>query len=126
MIKHSFSPNDAMNSHLLDFITRTAEAFRMNGDAGIYAGIQPLIIEDAGTWTKWRDYSDEAGYYVTYRCAPLDAEKPEVQAHAAGAEDRWNGIFPRVIASWREVEVSDSPTSRRTLYVHTSTYQIGD
>jgi hypothetical protein len=126
MIKHPFTVREAMNTHLMDFVRKTAEAFRMNGNEGLYAGFQPVILEDAGTFTIQRDWTDETGYYVTFRLAPLDSGKPVVQEHAAASEARWNAMFPGAKKRWREVVDHLDLNTRVTLFVSTGLYSIGD
>lgn len=126
MIRHPFTVRDAMNPHLLSFVKNTAEAFRFNGTTGVYAGIQPFILEDAGTWTEQSDWTDRTGYYVTFRLAPLDATKPDVVEHARLSENRWNAMFPGAKKRWREVEDHLDPNTRVTLFVQTDEYSIGD
>lgn len=126
MIKHPFTVRDAMNPHLLTFVKNTAEAFRFNGTTGIYAGIQPFIIEDAGTWTEQSDWTDRTGYYVTYRIAPLDSGNKTIRAAADDAEAKWNRLFPAAKSRRREVADPSDLSTRVTLVVHTGIHSIGD
>ena len=126
MIKHPFTVREAMNTHLLNFIAKTAEAFKFNGNEGLYSGIQPVILEEAGTYTKQLSWTDETGYYVTFRLAPLDSGKPAVQEHARMSENRWNSMFPGAKKRWREAEDHTDLNTRVTLFVQTSEYFIGD
>lgn len=126
MIKHPFTVRESMNAYLLDFVKKTAEAFRMNGSQGLYAGIQPVILEEAGTYVEQLSWTDQTGYYVTFRLAPLDSGKPAVVEHARLSEARWNSMFPGAKKRWREVEDHLDPNTRVTLFVQTDEYSIGD
>lgn len=121
MIKHPFTVREAMNSHLLKFVGKTAAAFKV-GDS--YD--QPFILEEAGTWTVQSDWTDRTGYYVTYRIAPLDCRRERVIAAAVDAEKKWNELFLDAKERRREVVDHLDPATRITLYVHTDTYSIGD
>jgi hypothetical protein len=113
-----------MHEHLLAFASKTASAFRMNGSKGIYAGIQPVILEDFGTFTRQLSWTDETGYFVTYRLAPLDSGKPIVQQHALESERRWNDLFPGAKERWREVVDANDPNTRITVFVQTGEHSI--
>ena len=126
MIKHPFTVREAFNAYLLDFVKKTAEAFRMNGSQGLYAGIQPVILEEAGTYVEQLSWTDQTGYYVTFRLAPLDASKPAVVEHARLSENRWNAMFPGAKKRWRDVVDHTDPGTRVTLFVQTDEYSVGD
>jgi len=121
IIKQPFTVRDAMNTHLLKFVSNTANAFKVLNSCN-----QPFILEEIGTWLEQCDWTDKTGYYVTYRIAPLDCKRQSVVDAAANAEKKWNLLFLDAKSRHREVVDHLDPATRITLLVHTDTMSIGD
>lgn len=122
-IKFPFTVREAHNTHVLNTMCKVADIFREESLStfGRKHDTDVLILEDFGQTLRQLDWSDESGWYVTYRLHPLYSKNPKTQEAAQRAEKKFINLFDPKSTS-REV----NPEFRVTLAVTTSRYSIGD
>ena len=83
-----------------------------------------VILEEVGHWLNQSSWTDETGYYLKLRLAPLDAGRKDVQEKGRKVLQAFRALYPGAKASFVEGSLEDG--EKVTLAIHTSTHSIGD
>lgn len=126
-IKYTFTPRELINTYNRQVMTKVAEIFESVLRNGV-ALDQSVILEDCGSWLEQSDWTDRSGFYMTIRLHPLDRHREEVQEKGRTIVRRFLELFPARTANGTSYEGQDGykDGEKVTVYVHTSTYSIGD
>lgn len=127
MIKHPFTSQDLTNRHLLGLGTEVGRiVHEINGMLNL--GDHTLILEEFGTILKQRSWTDDTGYYITFRPTPSYSHMPKVQEAVKELERKFLGMFSPQKSKEIEVTVHEpgDPNSRVTISLVTDSYTIGD
>jgi hypothetical protein len=124
MLKYPFTIRDANNEHYLNQFVKVTGIFRdCSKDSGL--GNDVLILEAFGSTLVQSAWTDETGYYITYRLHPLYSKLDALKVAAAKAESKFLAMFPGKQFK-RQVEDLNDPNTRITLLVECGSYSIGD
>ena len=127
MIKYSFAINN-WNSHLHNLLGKVMETAQSCAK-DYRLDYNSIIVEDFGTTLYQAAYTDETGYFVTYRLHPLDSHLENMQKAAIIFENKLKQLLHSQ-SSYKPVkrecvDPNDKDT-RVTLYFSDSIYSIGD
>ena len=108
-------------------MTKVAEIFESVLRNGV-ALDQSVILEDCGSWLEQLSWTDRSGFYMTIRLHPLDKHREDVQEKGRTIVRRFLELFPDRTANGTSYEGQDGfkDGEKVTVFVHTSTYSIGD
>lgn len=120
MQKMSFSVRDA-NEHNIELLRKVVKASHVEGTFAVF---EPIILEDFGSTLTQHAWTDETGYFATYRLHPIDRHLQFAKDQAAKFEAEFAKLFPgkpltRAVAGEGDAE-------RVTLSVICNTHSIGD
>ncbi len=131
MIKQPFTPRDFLLSHNRDIMDRIAriwdEVFGPETPGGLHSLTrQKVILEGVGWTLKQYPYSDETGYYISFRMEPGETRK-EYQDKARLLTKKFIALFPKKIkpASFEGHE-KFAEGGVVTVMVMTGSFNIGD
>lgn len=120
--KHAFTVSDASKKPYLKALEATADMVRAANQA-LGPCADALLFEEFGHSLIQHDWSDETGFYMVFRIAPLDASRAKVREAATELVEAWKRLFRDV----RKSDVShDAETDRFTVAVFTAAQSIGD
>lgn len=119
MQKISFSVRDA-NEHNIELLRNVVKASK---DPNVHWS-QSIILEDFGSTLTQHAWTDETGYFVTYRLHPIDRHLQYAKDLAKKFENEFAKLFPGKLLI-RSIE-GEGDAERVTLSVVCNTHSIGD
>jgi hypothetical protein len=124
MIKNAITIKDLSNSHLHAKFNEVVTLFReLSLTTGLGADV--LILEEFGTTLVQLDWTDETGWFVTYRLHPMYSHMTKMLEASLQAQSR----FASICANKDFKVVRENETDRNTritVYVKTGKHLIGD
>jgi hypothetical protein len=124
MIKNAITIKDLSNSHLHAKFNEVVTLFReLSLATGLGADV--LILEEFGTTLVQLDWTDETGWFVTYRLHPMYSHMTKMLEASLQAQSR----FASICANKDFKVVRENETDRNTritVYVKTGKHSIGD
>lgn len=126
MMKHSLGVKDLSNSYLHAKFNEVVTLFRELSLATGFGG-DVLILEDVGTTLIQKSWTDETGWFVTYRLHPIYSHTPKLVEASMHAQSRLVGILGGSAGKMRvERENEADRNTRITVFLGSSEHSIGD
>jgi hypothetical protein len=121
-IKHSFTPQELINTYNRKVMNKVAEIFASSPQR------EGVILEDCGSWLVQEAWQDRTGFYMTIRLAPLDKHREAVQEEGRVITRKFLDMFPDRTASGTFYEGQDKylEGEKVTVFVQTAAFSIGD
>jgi len=91
MLKHSFKIRDAVNPKYLEYLGSAGEIIRKTNE-GLKA-LDLVLLEDFGDVLIQNAWTDETGYFLTYRISPIFIGNPKVKEAHIIIERNFSKIF---------------------------------
>jgi len=124
MIKNAIGIKDLSNSHLHAKFNEVVTLFReLSIATGLGADV--LILEEFGTTLVQLDWTDETGWFVTYRLHPMYSHMTKMLEASLQAQSRFASICANKDFKVVREDEHDRNT-RITVYVKTGRHSIGD
>jgi hypothetical protein len=124
MIKNAITIKDLSNSHLHAKFNEVVTLFReLSLATGLGADV--LILEEFGTTLVQLDWTDETGWFVTYRLHPMYSHMTKMLEASLQAQSRFASICANKDFKVVRADEHDRNT-RITVYVKTGKHSIGD
>jgi len=124
MIKNAITIKDLSNSHLHAKFNEVVTLFReLSLATGLGADV--LILEEFGTTLVQLDWTDETGWFVTYRLHPMYSHMTKMLEVSLQAQSRFASICGNKDFKVVRADETDRNT-RITVYVKTGKHSIGD
>ena len=125
MIKQPFKVREAINPHYLSLL---AEVARLTKEVSESTGLgsDAIILEDFGSTLTQLSWTDETGYYITFRPHPLYSHMDNVRLALKALEEKFVKSFKNGKEPVVTVEDSEDKNSKITVAVATGSYSIGD
>ncbi len=127
MIKYSFGPNSINSLFVMQKATSVAQLLdklnkQINNRFAAFGN--PIIIVDFGTWLKQLSWTDETGWFLTYRIAPLDKNLVTTKM----LEDLFKEKFPTLFNQQKVEIISEGEDDSRktTIIITDGRNSIGD
>ncbi len=122
MIKQSFQIRDINNSYVRSLLNKVG---KLAADSGKSAGLDydVLIIEDFGTTVRQNSWTDDTGYFVTYRRHPLYSSSSKMKVAVEMFERGLNSLFCKTAS--KQFDESDMKNNVTLSWV-TASISIGD
>ena len=125
MIKQPFQIREAINPHYLSLLAEVARLTKeVSESTGL--GADAIILEDFGSTLTQRSWTDETGYYITFRPHPLYSHMDKVKTALKALEEKFIKSFKNGKEPVVTVEDSEDKDSKITVAVTTGSYSIGD
>ena len=127
MIKQPFQMRDAINPHYMSLVVEVGRLVReVSESTGI--GNDAIILEDFGHTLTQKDWTDETGYFVTFRPHPLYSHLDRVKEALKVLENRFIASFKPLPGKPAHVTVEQpwDQNSKITVAVVSDVHSIGD
>jgi len=125
MIKQPFQIREAINPHYLSLLAEVARLTKeVSESTGL--GADAIILEDFGSTLVQLSWTDETGYYITFRPHPLYSHMDKVKTALKVLEEKFVKSFKNGKEPVVTVEDSEDKNSKITVAVTTGSYSIGD
>ena len=124
MIKNAIGIKDLSNSHLHAKFNEVVTLFReLSLTTGLGADV--LILEEFGTTLVQLDWTDETGWFVTYRLHPMYSHMTKMLEASLQTQSRFASICGN--KDFKVVRENETDRNTRiTVYVKTGKHSIGD
>lgn len=91
MLKHSFRIRDAVNQKYLEYLSSAGEIVRKTNEGLNLPDL--VLLEDFGDFLIQNAWTDETGYFLTYRISPIFIGNPKIKDAHIIIERNFSKIF---------------------------------
>jgi hypothetical protein len=124
MVKKSLVIKDLHNTCLLTKLIAVVEIFKeLSLETG--CGVDTLVLEDFGTTLVQNAWTDDTGWFITYRLHPLYSHLARVVEASLTAQKRLCCAFYSNKMTVECIDDKDRDT-RITVFISANSYSIGD